>query len=185
MASFRWAAIALVVFATSALAEEQADGAEAAAAPEVVNAKAKDAGKVEEVTAQAARPASKNSPLGRWTTIDDETNKPKSVIRIWEKDGKLYGTIEKLFRGPDEEKNPLCVKCDGELKDKPIIGLTILRDLVQDDDEWEDGTILDPANGKTYNAKIAVQDGGKKLKVRGYVMGISLLGRTQYWMRAD
>ncbi len=124
------------------------------------------------------------SAVGRWTTIDDETGKPKSVVAIWEEGGKLFGKIEKLFRAPDEDQNPKCVECDGELKDMPIVGMTILRDLEKDDDEWSGGTVLDPANGKTYSCTIAVEDGGKKLKVRGY-MGISLLGRTQHWVRAE
>jgi uncharacterized protein (DUF2147 family) len=124
------------------------------------------------------------SAVGRWTTIDDETKKPKSVITIWEENGKLFGKIEKLFLEPNEEQNPVCDKCEGKLKNQPIIGMTILRDLKKDDDEWTGGTVLDPANGKTYKCKIAVEDGGKKLKVRGYV-GLSLLGRTQHWVRAE
>lgn len=124
------------------------------------------------------------SAVGRWTTIDDETKKPKSVITIWEENGKLFGKIEKLFREPNEEQNPVCDKCDGALKDQPIIGMVIMRDLKKDDDEWTGGTILDPANGKTYKCKIAVEDGGKKLKVRGYI-GMSLLGRTQHWVRTE
>jgi uncharacterized protein (DUF2147 family) len=124
------------------------------------------------------------TPVGRWTTIDDETKKPKSVIAIYEEGGKLYGKIEKLFREPTEEQNPVCDKCQGTLKNQPILGMVIMRDLKKDDDEWSGGTILDPANGKTYKCKIAVEDGGKKLKVRGYV-GMSLLGRTQHWVRAE
>lgn len=134
--------------------------------------------------AEDKAPAEANAAVGRWTTIDDETKKPRSVIAIYEENGKLYGKIEKLFREPKEEQNPLCDKCEGSLKDQPIIGMTILRDLKKDDDEWSGGKILDPANGKTYKCKIAVEDGGKKLKVRGYV-GMSLLGRTQYWVRAE
>jgi len=122
--------------------------------------------------------------VGRWTTIDDETKKPKSVITIYEEGGKLFGKIEKLFRAPDEEQNPLCDKCEGALKNQPITGMVILRDLKKDGDEWSGGTILDPANGKTYKCKLAVEDGGKKLKVRGFI-GIALLGRTQYWVRAE
>ena len=124
------------------------------------------------------------SAVGRWTTIDDETKKPKSVITIYEEGGKLFGKIEKLFREPNEEQNPLCDKCEGALKNQPITGMVILRDLKKDGEEWTGGTILDPANGKTYKAKIAVQDGGKKLKVRGYI-GMALLGRTQHWVRAE
>lgn len=128
--------------------------------------------------------AQEASPVGRWTTIDDETKKPRSVIAIYEENGKLFGKIEKLFREPNEEPNPVCDKCEGALKNQPILGMVILKDLKKDDDEWTGGTILDPGNGKTYKAKIAVEDGGKKLKVRGYI-GLSLIGRTQRWVRAE
>jgi len=128
--------------------------------------------------------AQETSVVGRWTTIDDETKKPKSVITIYEEGGKLFGKIEKLFRAPNEEQNPLCDKCEGALKNQPITGMVILRDLKKDGNEWSGGTILDPANGKTYKCKLAVEDGGKKLKVRGFI-GIALLGRTQYWVRAE
>ena len=127
--------------------------------------------------------AQEASPVGRWTTIDDETKKPRSVIAIYEENGKLFGKIEKLFREPNEEQNPVCDKCEGALKNQPILGMVILRGLKKDDDEWTGGTILDPGNGKTYKCKVAVQDSGKKLKVRGYI-GMSLLGRTQHWVRA-
>ena len=78
----------------------------------------------------------------------------------------------------------MCSACEGERKDQPITGMVILRDLKKDDDEWTGGTILDPSNGKTYKCKIAVENGGKKLKVRGFV-GMSLFGRTQHWVRAE
>ena len=128
--------------------------------------------------------AQEQSAVGRWTTIDDETKKPKSIVTIYEEGGKLYGKIEKLFREPNEEQNPVCDKCEGALKNQPITGMVILRDLKKDGKEWAGGTILDPGNGKTYKCKIAVEDGGKKLKVRGYI-GFSLLGRTQHWVRAE
>jgi uncharacterized protein (DUF2147 family) len=128
--------------------------------------------------------AQEASAVGRWTTIDDETKKPKSVIAIYEENGKLFGKIEKLFREPNEDQNPVCDKCEGALKNQPILGMVILRDLKKDDDEWSGGTILDPANGKTYKCKISVEGGGKKLKVRGYI-GLSLIGRTQHWVRAE
>src|SRR5450830_1286808 len=61
------------------------------------------------------------SPVGLWKNIDDATGKPKALIRITESDGELKGKIEKLFRAPEEEQNPKCEKCEGALKDQPVI----------------------------------------------------------------
>jgi uncharacterized protein (DUF2147 family) len=122
------------------------------------------------------------SPVGRWKTYDDEDGSAKSIIRITESNGKLSGVIEKLFRKPGEDPDPVCDKCEGERKGQKIIGLKILWGLEKDDDEWSGGRILDPENGKNYKCFIEVQDGGKKLKVRGY-LGVSMFGRTQYWTR--
>jgi len=126
--------------------------------------------------------AQEASPVGVWKTIDDETGKPKSLIRISESNGELRGRIEKLFREPGEDPNPRCEKCEGNLKDQPIVGMTILTGMKKDGDEYRGGQILDPANGKVYKSKMALTDGGKKLDVRGYI-GVPMLGRTQTWVR--
>lgn len=125
-----------------------------------------------------------DSPVGVWRTIDDKTGKEKSVVRISEVNGELRGTIEKLFREPGEEPNPNCDKCTGEKKNKPVIGMTILTGLKRDGQEYAGGEILDPANGKTYKCKMWTTDGGKKLNVRGFI-GVSVLGRTQVWVREE
>ena len=64
----------------------------------------------------------------------------------------------------------------------PLIGLVNLKGFAFDgDDEWEDGTIYDPKNGKTYSCYMKFEDASKKrLKIRGYI-GVSLLGRTTLW----
>ena len=119
--------------------------------------------------------------VGQWKTIDDETNKPKSIVEIYEKEGTYYGKIVKLFREPTEDQNPKCDKCSGDKKDKLILGMQILTGLKKDSEtKWVDGDILDPKNGKTYSCKAEVIEDGKKLKLRGFI-GISLLGRTQTW----
>lgn len=120
------------------------------------------------------------SPIGVWKTIDDETNQPKSHIQIYEKEGKLYGKVIKLLANA---KTTICSKCPGEYKDLPIVGIDILKDLVKDGEEWNDGEIMDPNNGKVYSALIKLEN-ENKLKVRGYI-GFSLLGRTQYWYRLE
>ena len=128
--------------------------------------------------------ADDTSPVGLWKNIDDVSGKPKALIRITESNGTLQGQIEKLFRGPTEEQNPKCEKCDGARKDQPVIGLVIMNGLKKDGDEYNGGEILDPDNGKVYRSKIHLTDGGKKLSVRGYI-GVPMLGRSQTWVRQE
>jgi uncharacterized protein (DUF2147 family) len=124
------------------------------------------------------------SPVGLWRTIDDKTGKEKSLVRIVETNGELHASIEKLFREPHEEPNPNCDKCPGERKNKPVLGMMIMTGLKKAGSEFEGGEILDPANGKIYRVKMWTAEGGKKLNVRGFI-GVSLLGRTQVWIRED
>jgi uncharacterized protein (DUF2147 family) len=131
------------------------------------------------LTAQASE-----SPVGVWRTIDDKTGKEKSLVRIVEANGELRATIEKLFREPHEEPNPNCDKCPGERKNKPVLGMMIMTGLKKSGSEYDGGEILDPANGKTYRVKMWTAEGGKKLNVRGFI-GVSLLGRTQVWLREE
>ena len=130
--------------------------------------------------AESSPPA--NSPLGRWKTVDDITGKAKSIVLIWEQNGKLFGRVQKLLNPDPQDPNPRCVDCSGEKKGKPVVGMQIMQDLSKDGDGWSGGTILDPATGKIYKCLVSVLDGGAKLKVRGFI-GVSLLGRTQYWQR--
>jgi uncharacterized protein (DUF2147 family) len=125
-----------------------------------------------------------DTPVGLWKNIDDHSGKPKALIRITESNGELRGKIEKLLRDPSEDQNPKCVKCEGALKDQPILGMTITTDMKHDGDEYNGGQILDPDNGKVYKSKMSLADGGKKLNVRGYI-GVPLLGRTQTWLREE
>ena len=124
------------------------------------------------------------SPVGLWKSIDDETREVKSLVRISEEAGSLVGTIDKLFPKPGKDPNPVCDKCEGDKKDKPILGMMILWGLTKYGDEWSGGYILDPKNGKTYKCKVKVEGTGGTLTVRGYI-GFSLLGRSQTWIRAE
>jgi len=124
---------------------------------------------------------SAQSVTGKWKTIDDETNKPKSIVEIYEKDGKMYGKIVELFRGADEDQDPICEKCKDHRKGQKIIGMNIVSDMKKDGDEYSGGEIMDPANGKTYTCKFWLED-AKTLKVRGYW---GFIYRTQTWHKAD
>lgn len=123
--------------------------------------------------------AQSQTVVGKWKTIDDETGKPKSIVEIFEKSGKIYGKVVDILE--QENKNKLCVECSGVDKDKPILGMIIIKGLTKEGSEYTDGKILDPKNGKLYKCFITLET-KDKLKVRGYI-GISLLGRTQYWYR--
>ena len=133
--------------------------------------------------ASAMDPPTTPTPLGTWTTIDDVSHQPRSLVRISEHDGVLSGRIVRLFRGPDEDPDPRCGKCEGARHDQRVIGMTILWGLHRDGDAWNGGEILDPESGSIYRVTLHPADGGQTLQVRGYI-GFSLLGRTQVWQRA-
>lgn len=123
------------------------------------------------------------NPVGNWHTIDDKTKEVKSEIRITESAGVLTGVVTKLLR-KDAKQDAICDKCSDDRKDKPILGLEIIRGAKKatGKDVWEDGKILDPENGKSYTLRLTPIEEGKKLEVRGSVLGI---GRTQTWVRVQ
>ncbi|OYT87216.1 MAG: hypothetical protein CFE46_13515 [Burkholderiales bacterium PBB6] len=126
-----------------------------------------------------------STPAGLWKTIDDETKQEKSLVRITEAGGVYSGKIEKL--SDPTKANAVCEKCTDERKDKPVVGMVILRNIREDKDDkgvFEGGDILDPNNGKVYKARLKPIDGGKKLEMRGYI-GAPMFGRTQTWIRVE
>ena len=135
--------------------------------------------------ARACGAADPLSPVGLWQTIDDKTKLARSLVRIVEVNGALEGRVEKLLnRLPDDDPEGLCRKCEGDRRDKPILGMKILWELRKDGDDYRGGEILDPKNGKTYRCKMQVIDAGTRLNVRGFI-GVSLIGRTQTWNRVE
>ena len=124
-----------------------------------------------------------SSPVGLWKTIDDDTGKPRSLIRISDKNGELIATIEKGLL-PSNSPNEVCNQCTGERKGKPLIGMVIMDGMKAKGEVFEGGHILDPDNGVTYKCKIKLDSTGKKLEVRGFI-GASLFGRSQTWMREE
>jgi len=126
--------------------------------------------------------ASELSPVGLWKTIDDNTGKPRGLVRIMEVNGEYQGKVEKIFSKPGEDADPKCEKCDGARHNQPVIGMTILWGLTKQDDEYQGGEILDPENGKVYRVKMMLDGDGGRLGVRGFI-GFSFIGRTQTWVR--
>lgn len=121
------------------------------------------------------------SIIGKWKTIDDATGEAKSIVEVFSKSGKIYAKVVDIL--DPATKNNLCKQCSGEDKNKPILGLIIIKGLSKDGSEYNSGEILDPKNGKLYKCALTLES-KDKLKVRGYI-GFSLLGRTQYWHRVN
>jgi uncharacterized protein (DUF2147 family) len=123
------------------------------------------------------------TPVGLWKTIDDETKAEKSLVRVTDEGGVITGRIEKLL--DPAKQNDVCDKCTDDRKDKPILGMTIVRNMKQDAADtaiWTGGDITDPKNGKVYRARMKPVDGGKTLEVRGY---IGPFYRNQTWIRVE
>lgn len=122
------------------------------------------------------------TPVGLWKTIDDETKTEKSYVRITEAGGVLTGKVEKIADPTKQDSK--CEKCSDERKDKPVLGMTIVRNARADADKvhWEGGEILDPNNGKVYRLRLKPVDGGKAMEVRGY---IGPFFRNQQWIRVE
>lgn len=132
--------------------------------------------------AHAQTPPASSSPVGLWRTVDDKTGRESGAVRIFERNGVLYGTVERIT-DPARAKM-VCTLCPDDRKDKPLMGLSLLRGLKPDGAGWSGGTVIDPESGSIYRASMKLEDGGQKLSMRGY-LGISLLGRSQTWVRIE
>ncbi len=109
-------------------------------------------------------------------------------LKIEQKGGKYIGTIiymipEKYVDGqsPKDNKNP-----DEKLRERPLVGLQILSGLEYDakKKEWKSGKIYDPQSGNTYDC-FAWLEKSDLLKMKGFVAGIRLLGRSAEWYLAE
>lgn len=111
-----------------------------------------------------------------------------SKIRIYKAtDGKYYGKIVWLKTPNDSNGNPRTDKenPDENKKKNPMMDLLILSgfSVTKDPNIFEGGKVYDPNNGKTYCGKLTLQN--KSIDLRGFICGMSLLGRTSQWTLAD
>jgi len=135
------------------------------------------------ITASAMAAQAQMTPVGNWHSFDEKTGELKSLIVIADTGGALNGRIDKLLRKEADQKG-VCKECTDDRKDKPMLGLEIIRGAkqVEGKEVWEGGKILDPENGKNYTLRLTPIEGGKKLEVRG---SIAFFGRTQTWVRVQ
>lgn len=125
------------------------------------------------------------SPVGVWRTVDEDTGQPQSLLRLRVQDGVLSALVEQIL--DPAKAAAICVRCDGERKDKPFLGMVILDGLRQSADDpafWVGGSVLEIKTGKVYRAQLTVTDAGRKIEMRGFA-GAPMFGRTRVWTRAD
>ena len=119
------------------------------------------------------------SPLGRWTTIDDETGKPMTVTEVKEEGGKLVARVVETLNDP----KAVCTKCSGSQKGKPIVGMRVLWDLEKTGDGWGNGQGFKPSSGDSFKAKsVKLTNGGNTLEITGCKM---MFCRTAKWQPAS
>lgn len=130
-------------------------------------------------TTLCAQEITADAIVGSWLTASG-----KAIVQIYKEGNKYNGKIVWLKNPTYDDGKP---KVDKNNPDKakqntPLIGLNLLKGFVYRKGQWLDGTIYDPENGKTYSCYIKYREG--MLDLRGYI-GISLVGRTQTWYKAD
>jgi uncharacterized protein (DUF2147 family) len=129
----------------------------------------------------ATSAAALDSIVGKWKTVDEKTGKVVSDVEIYQQGGKLFGKITGLAEPNDPQGKPkVCTKCTGPDRDKPIVGLVIIKDLSASGDRYKDGTVMDPEDGKIYRAEVWTE--AAKLKVRGY---LGPFYKTRTWVKGN
>lgn len=122
------------------------------------------------------------SVIGKWKTYNIfDKNREEAIVEIYLDKGGLYVKIIDIL--PPEHKNDLCKKCSGSLKDKPILGMIILRAAKFQDNVWQGAKILNAKNGKEYGCHISIE-APDLLRVRGFI-GYPIFGKTLYWTRIE
>ena len=121
---------------------------------------------------------------GKWTTYNEETGSPLSVIEIVKTGNSIEGKVSQIFLEPYQGEDPICTKCTDERKDKKVIGMNFLWGFQNDGGSWTTGKILDPESGQIYSGKLWLED-ANTLQVRGYAGPLDLFYRTQTWKRVQ
>ena len=120
------------------------------------------------------------SVLGKWENRNEE-GRVNSIIKVYEKNDMIYGKVDRIMK--EEDRDRVCTRCEGDLKNVPIEGMELMKGLEKDGEEYVGGTIVDPKTGKEYRCKIWLdEENPDVLKVRGY---ISLFYKTKEWHRAE
>jgi uncharacterized protein (DUF2147 family) len=122
-------------------------------------------------TLLATAQAPSDAVVGHWFNAEKD-----GKVQIYKQGNKYYGKLVWMKTPRKDNQNP-----DDKLKTRDLQGVVLLNNFTYDGKNWEDGSIYDPKNGKTYSC-IIKQKNSNTLEIRGYI-GISLIGRTTTWTR--
>lgn len=122
---------------------------------------------------------SNQSPATLWRAYDLK-GQARSVLKFYEVNGELRADVVKILL----ENGTYCTQCKGQLKNKPYLGMTIIRGLHFKRNKWVGGEVLDTDTGNTYSCNVSLSNDGNIMHLHAY-KGIPLFGRTVEWQREN
>lgn len=139
------------------------------------------------VFAEPAGESVNTDVAGYWRNIDDVTGFSKGIVHIQQtSNGHYFGRIVEILPRPNYTPMEFCNNCPEPFKDQKILGLTAVWNLQANPNSsrnYRGGYVIDPLNGKIYAADVRISADGRRLTLRGSVIGASMLKRSQIWIR--
>lgn len=123
--------------------------------------------------------------VGIWERLN-ANGRTEARFRIYQCGASYFGKIVSIApkQQGEDPSEWRCIKCEGQQKGAPVLGLTFIKDMKRSGLQYRDGTILDPRDGSVYSALMELSAGGSELRVRGYLF-TPFLGQDEIWHRVN